>query len=70
MKKAGVVLTLLAVLTLASPPTLHAKECYTYENRSLHYFPDCACSACAGWSASNCTDCGLECMTTVNGGDC
>lgn len=56
MKKTGLLLAVIVAITFAAPPTLYA-ECQTYPNRSVHYFPDCACQACAGWAISNCTDC-------------
>lgn len=66
MRKTGILLTLIAVIALAAPPTLYA-ECYTYPNRSIWYFPLCGCTACAGWAISNCSDCGSgngSCQTT------
>jgi len=71
MKKTGFLLTLMVALTLAVPPTLHA-DCYVSPNRYLGYFPSCACSACAGWAITNCTECtngsGDWCQST--GGPC
>lgn len=71
MKKTGFLLTLLAAIALAVPPTLHA-DCITYANRYVGYFPSCSCTACAGWAVSNCTECsdggGGYCQSTA--GEC
>jgi len=74
MKKIGLLLTLLAALHLAVPPTLYATDCYTQPNAYIGYFPSCACTACAGWAFTNCTECtdgqGNWCQTTDTGAAC
>jgi hypothetical protein len=67
MKRLRFVLGILAVVSLALPPTASAEVvCNVYTFRYVGYFPDCACNACAGWSPWNCT----ECVNTESGGAC
>jgi hypothetical protein len=68
MRKAGLAFAFIIGVFLAAPPTLSADECYVNTFRSLRYFPDCGCTACAGTALTNCTECtdgnGNWCQTT------
>lgn len=69
MRSLVIVLSFVAALNLALPPTIHAEECYSHPYQTVGYFPDCDCTACSGWALTNCTECwdaqaGTWCQTT------
>ncbi len=75
MRKTGIAFAFIVVVFLAAPPTLYAEEtCYVNTYRYLGYFPECGCTACAGWALTNCTECtdgdGNWCQTTSSTHHC